>query len=80
MCRYMYICIDLYMCMNMIVHVCPYIGAYDAFVCTFLTMYSAMRMSLMSNCPVNLIYYYHYVKQKHVYCRQNGYAKQRQAP
>ena len=30
----MYICIDLYMCMNTNVHVCPYISAYDVVVCT----------------------------------------------
>ena len=31
---FVYICIDLYMCMNTNIHVCPYISAYDAVVCT----------------------------------------------
>ena len=41
----MFICVDMYMCMDMIVS-CMSIRAYVA----FMTMYSAVRIPLVSNC------------------------------
>ena len=51
--RCMYICTDLYMCVNTNVHVCPYINTYDAVVYIyFMTMYSTVRIALMLNCSI----------------------------
>ena len=49
--RCVHICVNLYMYMNMTLHVCPYVRVYNTFACT-MTMYSAVRILLMSNCAI----------------------------
>ena len=48
-----YMLVDLYMCMNKNVHVCPYICAYNALIC-ILWLYSIVRMPLVLNCAISL--------------------------
>ena len=47
----MCLCVDMYMCKDMIVS-CMFIRAHIAFVCTFMTVYSAVRIPLVSNCAI----------------------------
>ena len=50
----MCLCVDMYMCMNMIVSCknCMFIRAHIAFICIVMTMYSAVRIPLVSNCAI----------------------------
>ena len=51
-CLCMLICVDMYMCMNMIV-LCMSMCAYTAFVYMyFMTLYSTVRILLLSNCAI----------------------------
>ena len=47
----MCLCVDMYMCMDMIVS-CKFICAHIAFVMYVMTMYSAVSIPLVSNCAI----------------------------